>query len=292
MKKLLLTLAAIPFAAHAIEASAQTGYYSNVNSGGTVGVSNRIANLEARFNAGINAGVFTMAERSRISQRLAELRSLERSYSYNGLTSTERRALQTRIRALRDELRMAGGSGWARNYGWSDRDLDGMAYGSVRYDAYGRPVTNTTVAYDAYGRPLVSGGVTYDAYGRPVTTNGVVYDAYGRPVGTTGYYGQGGPYEPVPSTYNSGIGNVLGGVLGSVVGGNSGAGGLLGSILGGGGLRTGDLITSAISGVLGNALGFGNQYRDTSNVYYRTDGQRVYEIDRRTNRVLHIYPAQ
>ena len=291
MKKLLLTLAALPLATYAVEASAQTGYYSNVNAGGNVGMSNRIASLEARFNAGLNAGVFTNTERSRISRQLAELRSLERSYSYNGLTQRERSVLQQRIRAVRDELRMAGGSGWARNYGWGDQDLE-TAYGTgVRYDAYGRPIT-TSVTYDAYGRPVAT-GQTYDAYGRPIGTNGgVVYDAYGRPVGTTGYYGQGGPYAPVPQNYNIGVGNVLGGVLGSVLGGNSGAGGILGSILGSGGLRTGDVITSTIGGVLGNALGFGNQYRDTGSVYYRTDGERVYEIDTRTNRVLHIYPAR
>jgi hypothetical protein len=99
MKKLILTLAAIPLAAYTAGASAQT--YANqtyANAGGTVGVQNRIANLETRFNAGISAGVFTNAQRNSISRQLTELRNLERSYSYNGLSEAERRTLQQRIR--------------------------------------------------------------------------------------------------------------------------------------------------------------------------------------------------
>ena len=304
MKKLLLTLAAIPLATHAIEASAQTGYYSNVNAGGVVGVDNRIANLEARFEAGLRAGVFNSTEQASIRTRLNALRSLRATYASNGFTAAERRNLQTRIRALRDELRVAGGTRWANAYGWGDTDLDAYAYGTgVRYDAYGRPIPSTTVTYDRNGRPITTPvvtydrygravattGATYDAYGRPIPNNGIVYDAYGRPVATGVYLGQGGPYQPVPQT---GVGNVLGGVLGSVVGGGGGVGGLLGTILSSGGLRTGDVITNSIAGVLGSAMGFGSQFRDTSNVYYRSDGVRVYEIDARTNQVLHIYPVR
>ncbi|MDP8914133.1 MAG: hypothetical protein M3N39_11225 [Pseudomonadota bacterium] len=278
------------------------------NAGGAVGVQNRIANLEARYDAGLNAGVFTSAERSAISRQLTDLRRLERSYSSNGLTLTERRILQQRIRTLRDQLRAAGGPNWANRYGWSDHDLDdGYAVASgtgVEHDAYGRPVPNRTGTYDRYGRPVASKDVLYDRYGRPVATSDGVYDRYGRPVATGGGYGQGGPYEPVPRS--SGVGNVLGGVLGgvarrssgvggvlgSVLGGGGGVGGILGSILSRGGLRTGDVITGAIGNVLGGAVGFGPQFRDTNNVYYRSDGQRVYEIDARTNTVMQVTPIQ
>ncbi len=97
------------------------------------------------------------------------------------------------------------------------------------------------------------------------------------------------------------LGNVLvggggiGGVLGNVVGGSvlgGGAGGILGGILGRGGLRSGDVITDTIGGVLGGASGFGSQFRDTNNNYYRSDGQRVYEIDTRTNTVNRVIPLQ
>lgn|GEM_PF-1088429 len=325
MKKLVLTLAAIPLAAYAAGASAQTyAYQTHANAGGAVSVQNRILNLENRFNAGLSAGVFTSAQRDSISRQLNELRNLERSYSYNGLSQAERRTLQQRIRTVRDQLRMAGGSNWARNYGWSDAELDrygdsyGTAYGQngsydaygrpiqgsgVTYDRYGRPVANNNVVYDQYGRPVANNGVEYDRYGRPVYNGGVVTDRYGRPV-NGGYSGQGGPYEPIPQGSQSGnvlggvLGTVLGGgggmggVLGSVVGGGSGMGGILGSILGRGGLQRGDVITSTIGSVLGGATGYGSQYRDTGSVYYRSDGERVYEIDSRTNTVNRVYPVQ
>jgi hypothetical protein len=317
MKKLFLILAAVPMAALAGEASAQT--YANANAGGGVGVQNRIANLEARFNAGLSAGVFTNSERSTIGRQLTDLRNLERSYSANGLSAAERRTLQQRIRTVRDQLRVAGGTNWANRYGWSDTELDthAGAYGNVSYDAYGRPIPNGNVAYDRYGRPVANNGTVYDQYGRPVANNGAVYDQYGRPVAdnrvvydrygrpvaddnvvydrngrpiSNGGYGQGGPYEPAQQS--RGVGGVLGGVLGNVMGGGGGVGGILGSVLGNGGLRTGDVITGAIGSVLGSAAGMGSRFRDNNNVYYRSDGQRVYEVDARSNTVLRVHPLQ
>jgi hypothetical protein len=283
MKKLLLSLLALPAATFALEASAQSGYGAQAN----VGMNNRIANLEARVDAGIQVGVIDRNEARTLRRQLNELRRLEMSYSQNGLTSSERRTLQQRIRSVRDQVRMAGGTGWARNYGWNDDDMYGNSgYGNsgVTYDQYGRPMQ--TQRYDQYGRPVDQYGRVMqtqrvDQYGRPV-------DQYGRPI-TNGYYGQGGPYEPVPYQRNNGMGNVVGGVLGGMMGGNSG-GGILGSILSNGGLRIGDVIT----GVLGTALGGGSSlgYRDRSDVYFRTDGQRVYEIDARTNQVIRIHPAR
>lgn len=332
MKKLLLTLAALPAATMAVEASAQT----HMNANGAMGIQNRIANLEARLNAGAQARVFSQSEYSNLMSQLRNLQNLSRSYSANGLTKAERRQLQSRIRVLRDDLRMAGGNSWSNRYGWSDRDLEANAYGSaygngygneygnsnvrydqygrpivtggVTYDQYGRPMANNRVTYDQYGRPMANNRVTYDQYGRPMTNNrvtydqygrpmnngGVVYDQYGRPVANGGYYGQGGPYEPVytPRSSNGGIGNVLGGVLGSVVGGGSGVGGVLGGLLGGRSLGVGDVITSAIGNVLRGGSSYGNQYRDNGSTYFRSDGERVYEIDARTNTVVRIHPLR
>ena len=272
MKKILLTLAAIPAATMAVEASAQTSYNTN----GEVRIQNRISNLEARLNAGVQAGVIDRRERAVLASRLSELRSLEYQYSMNGMSRSERQVLQQRIRSVRDQLRMAGGNSWANRYGWSDNDLDAYAFGT------------TGVTYDQFGRPVQT-GIVYDQYGRAIANSGMVYDQYGRPV-ANGYHGQGGPYEPVPQ---SGLSGVLGSVLGSVVGGNSlGGGGLLGSILGNGGLRTGDVITSTIANALGRGTSYGTQYQDRSNVYFRSDGYRVYEVDARTNRVIAIHPLR
>jgi len=335
MKKFLLALAVIPAATMAVEASAQT----NMNANGAVGIQNRIANLEARLQAGAQARVFTSNQYAMLSNQLVQLRNLERQYSFNGLTQAERRTLQNRIRTLRDQMRTAGGRGWANNYGWNDRDLEAygsngygnaygnanvrydqygrpmatggvtydqygrpMASGSVTYDQYGRPMNNGGVSYDQYGRPMANGSVSYDQYGRPVNTGGVVYDQSGRviqgvtydrngrPVITNGYNGQGGPYQP--QQQGSGIGGVLGSVLGGAMGGGGGAGGVLGSILGGRSLGVGDVITSAIASALGGGSNYGNQYRDNSRTYFRSDGERVYEIDVRTNQVVRIHPLR
>ena len=317
MKKFLLTLAALPIAAFAGEASGQ-----NVANAGAAGVQNQIANLEARFNAGLNAGVFTSGERDQIDRQLAALRSLERNYSANGLSVTERTTLQQRIRTLRDQLRAAGGPSWANQYGWRDVDLDSRAGApgtEVAYDAYGRPMRGRSVSYDRYGRPITNDRDRYDPYGRQVASDGGGYDQYGRPVADDGTYGQGGPYEPV-SQRGSGVGNVLGGVLGSVVGGGRGVGGVLGNVVGGGrgvggvvgsvvggrggvgsilgsvlgrgGMRTGDVVTGAIGSVLGGVVGSGSRFRDTNEVYFRSDGQSVYEIDARTNTVMRVHPVQ
>jgi len=204
-----------------------------------------------------------------IGRQLANLRALHQRASYDGrMTNAERRQLQQQIRRTRDQIRIAGGNSWANAYGWSDRDLEvyGNAYGS-------------TYGGSAYG----GGRVTYDQYGRPIPS--VTYDQYGRPMTNGGYYGQGGPYVPAPSS-NSGIG----GVLGSVLGGGSGGGGILGSILGNGGLSVGSVITGAISSALRGGSNYG--YRDRNDVYFRSDGQRVYEIDARTNTVIRVHPLR
>jgi hypothetical protein len=321
MKKILLTLAAIPAATMAVEASAQT--YANTNA--SVNIQNRIANLEARLNAGAQAGAFNRSEYSALTNRLMQLRNLERQYSYNGLTQAERRTLQTQIRTLRDQMRTAGGTGWANRYGWSDRDLDaygnngnaygnngnayGNAYGNtnVQYDQYGRPIVTGGVRYDQYGRPMANGSVSYDQYGRPINNGGgvvydqsgrpiqgVTYDQYGRPVVTNNGYGQGGPYEPVytPRDNNGGIGGMIGNVLGNGGGGAGGIAGVLAGLLGGRSLGVGDVITSTIGNVLRGGSSYGTQYRDNSRTYFRSDGERVYEIDARTNQVVRIHPLR
>ena len=301
MKKVGFILAAMPFAFLAGQASAQ----SMANAGGAVGVQNRIANLEARFNAGLGEGVFTNAERDAIDRRLTDLRNLERNYSSNGLTAAERRTLQQRITLVRNQIRVAGGPNWANQYGWSDAQLDTYADSTDngRSDAYGRGSTNGDARYDRYGRPNTNSGVAYDQQGRPMASGGLS-DQYGRPVASGESYGNGGANQQAPR--GADVGNVIGGVLGSVAGGGSGVGGVLGSVLGGGGgvggilgsilgrggLRPGEAVNGGLASVLGSAAGLGSQYRDNNNVYYRSDGERVYEIDARTNTVTRVYPVE
>lgn len=315
MKKITFILAAMPLAVLAGQASAQ----AMANARAAVGVQNRIANLEVRFNAGLGEGVFTNAERDAINRKLTELRDLERNYSANGLTVAERRTLQQRVTLVRNQIRVAGGSDWANQYGWSDAQLDAYADSTRdgRSDDYNRGSTNGDARYDRYGRANTNSGVVYDQQGRPMA-NGGLSDQYGRPVASGQTYGNSGQNQQAPRSADvgnvlggvlgsvagggSGVGGVLGGVLGggggvsgvlgSVLGGGGGVGGILGSILGRGGLRTGEVVNGGLASVLGSAAGLGSQYRDNNNVYYRSDGERVYEIDARTNTVTRVYPVE
>lgn len=126
MKKLLLSMAAVGALAAAAPAVAQSGYYNNdVRAGGGVGISNQIAQLEARLQAGINARLIDRVEARELRMDLRELRRLENQYSYNGLTQAERQDLRMRLRNLRQELRTADNGRFDRDnrYGsWDDRD--------------------------------------------------------------------------------------------------------------------------------------------------------------------------
>lgn len=299
MKKIMMTLAALPLATIAVEASAQ----NNVNAGANI--QNRIANIETQLYAGVQQGAFDQREARSLRQQVVSLRRLERQYSANGLTQQERSVLQQRIRSVRQQMRSADGrAGYTyaednNGTGYGNNAYGNTAYGNrgVTYDQYGRQVQTGGVTYDQYGRQVQTGGVVYDQYGRAVQTGGVVYDQYGRQVvtGNNGYYGQGGPVTSYPQqSNNGGIGNILGGVLGSVVGGGSGAGGVLGNVLGGGGgIGIGSLITGALGSVLGGVpSNYQSQYQNRDNVYFRSDGRQIYEIDARTNQVVRIHPMR
>ncbi|WP_166039684.1 hypothetical protein [Sphingosinicella sp. YJ22] len=260
MKRFIITLAALPIATMAVEASAQTYVTSNANANATV--QNQIVQLQTQLNAGVRAGTIDATERRRLRQEIRTLTRLRARYAANGISQQEWNVLQQRVGNLSQQLQVAGG---AYAYGYAQPGA-GYAYG------------NTGYTYDQYGRRVLAPGYTYDQYGRPVPVQ-------------NGYYGQGGPYAPYPQTRtNSGVGNVLGGVLGSVLGGGGMGGNILGSILGNGGLRVGDLITGTIGSVLRPAPS--TSYQGRSDVYFRSDGQRVYEIDARTNQVIAIHPLR
>jgi hypothetical protein len=122
MNKILLSMAAVGALAAAAPAAAQSGYYgTNANSG--VGFSNQIAQLDARLQAGIQAGLIDRAEARELRMDLRNLRRLERQYSYNGLTQMERQDLRQRLRSLRQEIRVADNGRYDRDnrYGnWND----------------------------------------------------------------------------------------------------------------------------------------------------------------------------
>lgn len=181
MNKILLSMAAVGALAAAAPAAAQYGYGSNVNSG--IGISNQIAQLDARLQAGIRAGVIDRTEARNLRAQLRQLTRLEGRYSYNGLTQAERADLRQRLRTVRQSIRVADNGRFDRDnrYSWDDRDDD----------VYVGRVDRNRDGWDDRD-----------------------YNRDGR---IDSVYGQGGPYEPaydVVCENRGGIGGVIDSVLG------------------------------------------------------------------------------
>ena len=88
-----------------------------------------IDRFESRIDAGVDAGTIDTREARRLSQDMRTLTRLQRQYARNGYTQAERNELTSRIRTLRQNLRLADGGQYDRNrrYGsaddwWSDED--------------------------------------------------------------------------------------------------------------------------------------------------------------------------
>jgi hypothetical protein len=106
----------------AAQVNAQGGVYAGQQSTypGQPGTENRIAQLDARLQAGIQAGTITRAEARPIRQQIRQLSQLERQYSANGLTKRERQDLQARLQNVRRQLRVADGGANGRYAAWDN----------------------------------------------------------------------------------------------------------------------------------------------------------------------------
>jgi hypothetical protein len=241
MTKTLMVLAAGTALATATPAMAQSNYgYANVNTRADVSV--RIAQLRTDINAGIRNSTITRTEALPLRQQLRQLEQLERQYAANGLTVAERQDLNARISNMRQQVRFAARNDLTR-YGantWIDNNRDGFDDRDVNRD-----------------------GIIDRAYG----ANGNYQN---------GYYGQGGPYEPVAQCTTPQRGGIAG---------------ILGSVLGTGsssycGLQVGQRVNTGLYAV---PYQYQGQYRDGNGVYYRSDGRAIYQIDARTNVVTRVY---
>jgi hypothetical protein len=250
----------------------QNGYYSSTNNdryydrnstsgygweaqlNSRTAIDTRINRLDARLQAGLRAGTIDRYEAGRLRAEINDLRNLSRSYAYGGLTASERADLAARLRSVREDIRTADNGSWDRydNSYWGPSTGYGYNNGTTGYgSAYGSGSTGT--------------------YNNGYGSNG--YNGYGSRA-NNGYYGQGGPYEEV-QTCDSRSG-IVGGLIDSVVGRNCATT-----------LRVGERATGNLYSV---PYELRNTYRDGYNVYYRTDGQTVYQIDARTNTVVRAYP--
>jgi hypothetical protein len=249
--------------------------YVNANAGGAVGVENRLAQLESRIQAGVQAGSIDRTEAWRLRQEHRQLTRLYRQYSRNGLTVQERTDLQARFRDLRQDIRLADGGRT-----WRDGDRYGAnVYQGTRYDSRGRVDPNGM--YDRSGRRIpdnvlygnnVYQGQRYDRDGDPDEDG--MYDRYGNRL-PDNVYGQGGPYEEVCDRNDRGG---LGGLIDDLFGGDDDCRGV--------GLRVGQRVTGSLGAV---PYEYRSQYRDGNGYYFRSDGRQIYQIDARTQTVVRIY---
>jgi hypothetical protein len=254
----------------------QNGYYSSTDNdryydraynsgwesqlGSRAAIDARISRLGARLDAGIRAGTIDRYEAGRLRAELNDLRNLARSYGYGGITASERAQIAARLRSVREDIRVADNGSWDR---YDNSYWGGGATGYGYNNGYGSTYNNGT-----YGNGYT--GTYNNGYG---STYGNAYNGYGSSA-NNGYSGQGGPYEEV-ETCDSRSG-IVGGLIDSVVGRNCTTT-----------LRVGDRATGNLYSV---PYELRNTYRDGYNVYYRTDGQTVYQIDARTNTVVRAYP--
>lgn len=163
MNKLLLSMAAV--GAIAVAAPAASQNWSNPNAGGGMGISNQIAQLDARLQAGIRSGDIDRTEARNLRAQLRYLTRLEGQYSYNGLTQAERQDLRQRLHTVRQQIRIADNGRYDRDsrYSWDDRyDDDAYSGRGGRYD-------NNNV-YSGRGGPYEQ---PYDTYCDTSTRGGI-----------------------------------------------------------------------------------------------------------------------
>jgi hypothetical protein len=162
MKKILFSMAAVGALAAAAPALGQTGYYgTNINT--SAGISNQIAQLEARLNAGINARLIDRTEARELRMDLRDLRRLERQYSYGGFTQAERQDLRQRLRSVRQEIRVADNGRYDRDNRFGNWNDDPYWNGDV-YTGQGGPYEQPY--YDCDNNRGIIGGVIDSVLGR------------------------------------------------------------------------------------------------------------------------------
>lgn len=262
-KIIFIALAATSAIAAAAPASAQSGGYGGNGYGNGYGQGNvevRADQLQMRLQAGVRSGAITRAEAMPLRAQLRELTRLETLYARDGISGRERADLQHRIVSLRQGIRMAersGDSRYGRDDDRYDRDDRDDRYGSrdvdSRYDrnndGWDDRDSNRDGRWDVDSR--------YDS-------NRDGYDD--RDHNRDGRWDNDQGYQQSDNR----------GVVGQI----------LDRVTGNGGLRVGQ----RVSGDLGSVpYAYRSQYRDSDNVYYRSDSRNIYQIDARTQTVVRVY---
>lgn len=139
MRKLAFLAGAL-LASTAVPAAAQ--YYGG---GGNLQV--RIEQLQARIQANVQSGRLTRGEAESLRAELRQLRQLERQFSQDGLSVTERDELQRRIQSLQQRVQSE-----RRDGDYRDRDRDGRYDRDDRRDRDDRYDRDDDRDDDRYGR--------------------------------------------------------------------------------------------------------------------------------------------
>jgi hypothetical protein len=194
MKTTLLGMAALAALAAAMPAAAAQyqGRYSS-QYGQDVSFDARINALQARLDAGLRAGTITRREAWPLRRQLDDLRRLEARYSLGGFSRFERDDLQARLRAFRQDLRVADNGGYDRydRMAWDDNGYSGQGgpYEEVvceRRSGVGGFVDALTGRENCYavGDRIGSGlyAVPYDYRDRYRDGNGTYYRSDGRTI--------------------------------------------------------------------------------------------------------------
>jgi hypothetical protein len=270
-KTLFIALAATSALAAAAPASAQSGGYGGYGGNAYGANSNsevRADQLQMRLQAGVRSGAITRAEAMPLREQLRQLTRLETLYARDGISGRERADLQQRINSLRQGIRMAERNGDSR-YGRDDDDRYGRddddRYDRDDDDRYGRGGVDRSYDRNNDGWDDRDGNRDgrWDVDSR-YDSNRDGYDD--RDYNRDGRWDNDQGYQP---TNNGGI-----------------VGQILDRVTGNGGLRVGQ----RVSGNLGSVpYAYRSQYRDSANVYYRSDGRNIYQIDARTQTVVRVY---
>lgn len=260
-RTIFIALAATSAIAAAAPASAQSGGYGNQGYGNQgYGYGNaqiRSDQLQMQLQAGIRSGAITRSEAMPLREQLRQLTRLEMLYARDGISGRERADLQQRINSVRQGIRMAerGSDGrYGRDDDRDDRDGDRYGRGDVdsRYDRNNDGWDDRDGNRD--GRWDVDS--RYDS-------NRDGYDDRDRD--------RDGRWDNDEDRSDGR------GIVGQVID----------RVTGNGGLRVGQRASTDLGGV---PYAYRTQYRDGDNVYYRSDGRQIYQIDARSQTVVRVYP--
>ena len=131
MRKILLAMGAVSALAIATPAAAQFEREFEVRTDAQFNsrLDARIDMIFERIETGIDSGAINRTEMRELNRELRVLMRLHRDYAFNGLTQRERGDLVQRLRALREDVRMADSGRSNQRYGryeddwWDDDDL-------------------------------------------------------------------------------------------------------------------------------------------------------------------------